>query len=214
MPDRRPRERRGGDVINDTGGGSRRGKRAGCWPGRSGSLSFLGAPAVRAGAAALLICGLAWGLPSRAQGETITRRHLDAGRVQFSGMDLNGDKIPDAIAQDNIRGTIACFLVDERQSLKRIDPLALPDEERHLVPDVLTEQDLDGDEVRDLLIYNREYLQKYADNETVFVRLLGNAIYLGQAKDTYRDLGGSSLTPEARKAIVEKAREVVLPRRP
>ena len=79
---------------------------------------------------------------------------------------------------------------------------------------MLAEQDLDGDEVRDLLLYNREYLQKYADNETVFVRLLGNAIYIGQAKDTYQDLDSCSLTPEARKAIVEKAREIVLRNRP
>jgi hypothetical protein len=169
---------------------------------------------VRSAAALLLICGLICGLPSRARGELIARRHLDAGRVQFSGMDLNGDAIPDAITQDNIRKTITCFLVDERRSLKRIDPLALPDEERRLVPDALTEQDLDGDEVRDLLLYNRDYLQKYADNEAVFVRLLGNAIYIGQAKDTYQDLNGLSLTPEARQAIVEKARQIVLQTRP
>ena len=177
-------------MINDTAEGSRRWRCLGC--------------------AALLICGLACGLPARVGAETITRRHLDAGRVQFSGVDLNGDKIPDAITQDNIRKTITCFFVDEKRSLKRIDPLALPDEERHLVPDVLAEQDLDGDEVRDLLLYNREYLQKYAGSEAVFVRLLGNAIYIGQAKDTYQSLDGSALTPEARKAIVEKAREIVL----
>jgi hypothetical protein len=172
------------------------------------------APVVRSGVASLLVCGLICGLPARVRGETITRRHLDAGRIEFSGMDLNGDEIPDVITQDNIRKTIACFLADARRSLKRIDLLALPEEERHLIPDVLTEQDLDGDEVRDLLIYNREYLQKYAGNETVFMRLLGNAIYIGQAKDTYQSLNGSALTPEARKAIVEKAREVVLPSRP
>ena len=180
----------------------------------TGLLAFLGGPAARSGAASLLICGLICGLPSRVRGETITRRHLDAGRVQFSGVDLNGDTIPDAITQDNIRKTITCFLVDERQSLKRIDPLALPDEERRLIPDVLAEHDLDGDEVRDLLLYNREYLGKYAGNETVFVRLLGNAIFLGQANDTYQDLNRSSLAPEARNAIVEKARENVLPNLP
>ena len=177
-------------MINDTGNDQRRGRRS--------------------GATFLLICGLICGLPSGARCETITRRHLDAGRIEFSGMDLNGDNIPDAITQDNIRKTITYFLVDERRSLKRIDPLALPDEERRLMPDTLAEQDLDGDEVRDLLLYNREYLGKYADNEAVFVRLLGNAIYIGQAKDTYQDFGGCSLTPEARKAIVEKAREIVL----
>lgn len=165
-------------------------------------------------AAALLICGLICGVPARVQGETITRRHLDAGRVKFSGVDFNGDKIPDAITQDNIKKTVTCFLADKRQSLKRIDPLALPDEERRLIPDVLAEQDLDGDEVRDLLLYNREYLEKYAGSETVFVRLLGNAIYLGQAKDTYQDFNGASLTPEARKAVMDKAREIVLRGRP
>jgi hypothetical protein len=182
--------------------------------GRSGAPAFLGAAALRSGAAALLVCGLAWGLPSRAQGETITRQHLDAGRIQFSGIDLNGDGIPDAITQDNIKKTVTCFFVDERKNLKRIDPLALPEEERRLVPDVLTEQDLDGDEVRDLLIYNREYLEKYADNETVLVRILGTAIYIGQAKDTYQSLDRLPLTPEARKAIVEKAREIVSRSRP
>ncbi len=168
----------------------------------------------RSAAAALLVCGLVCGLPSRAWSGTITRRHLDAGRVQFSGMDLNGDEIPDVIAQDNIRRTITCFFVDARRSLKRIDPLALPEEERRLIPDVLTEQDLDGDEVRDLLLYNREYLLGYAGNEAVFARLLGEALYIGQAKDTYRNLNDSPLTPEARKAVVEKARELVLRNRP
>jgi hypothetical protein len=201
-------------MIDDAGEARHCGRCVRSERGRSGFPAFLGGRAVRSGTAALLICGLICGLPPRVLGETITRRHLDAGRVQFSGMDLNGDEIPDAIAQDNIKKTIACFLVDEKRNLKRVDPLALPDEERRLIPDVLSEQDLDGDEVRDLLLYNREYLLKYADNEAVFVRLLGNAIYLGQAKDTYRDLGGSSLTPEARKAIVEKAREIVLRNRP
>ena len=201
-------------MINDTGEGSRRGRRAGCGRRRSGFPAFLGGPAVRSGATALLICGLVWGLPSRAQGETITRRHLDAGRVEFSGMDLNGDTFPDAITQDNIKKTITYFLADQRRNLKRIDPLALPDEERRMMPDVLAEQDLDGDEVRDLLLYNREYIGKYADNEAVFARLLGNAIYIGQAKDTYQSLDDSALTPEARKAIVEKAREIVLRSRP
>ena len=182
--------------------------------GTTGLLAFLGGPAARSGAASLLICVLICCLPARARGETITRRHLDAGRVQFSGLDLNGDAIPDAITQDNIKKTITCFLADKRQSLKRIDPLALPDEERRLIPDVLAEQDLDGDEVRDLLIYNRAYLAKYADNETVLARLLGNAIYIGQAKDTYQSLDGCALTPEARQAIVEKAREIVLQSQP
>jgi hypothetical protein len=197
-------------MIDETGDSQHRGGCVGY--GRRGSefLAFAGGLSVRSGTAFLLICCLICCLPARVRGETITRRHLDAGRVQFSGIDLNGDKIPDAIAQDNIRRTIIFFLADERRSLKPIDPLALPDEERRLVPDVLAEQDLDGDEVRDLLIYNSEYLRKYAGNETVFVRLLGNAVYIGQAKDTYRDLNGCTLTPEARKAIVEKAREIVL----
>ena len=197
-------------MIDDTGDSQHRGGRVGY--GREGVefRAFPGGPSVRSGAASLLICCLICCLPSQVSGETITRRHLDAGRVQFSGIDLNGDKIPDAIAQDNIKKTITFFLADERRSLKRIDPLALPEEERRLMPDVLTEQDLDGDEVRDLLIYNREYLQKYAGNEAVFLRLLGNAIYVGQAKDTYQDLNSCSLTPEARKAVVEKAREIVL----
>ena len=197
-------------MINGTGEGPHCGRRVGAGWGRSRFLAFFGRQAFRSGAASLLVCGLVCCLPSRVRGETITRRHLDAGRVQFSGIDLNGDKIPDAIAQDNIKKTTTFFLADERRSLKRIDPLALPDEERRLMPDVLAEQDLDGDEVRDLMIYNSEYLRKYADNDTVFVRLLGNAVYIGQAKDTYQDLNGCSLTPEARKAVVEKAREIVL----
>ncbi len=176
--------------------------------------AFLGSPNVWSGAAVLLVCGLTFSLPAMVRGETITRRHLDAGRVEFSGIDLNGDEIPDAIAQDNIRKTISYFLTDKRRSLKRIDPRTLPDEERRLIPDVLSEQDLDGDEVRDLLIYNREYLEKHADNEAMFVRLLGNAVYIGQVKDTYQDLDSCSLTPEARRAIVEKAREIVLRNRP
>ena len=201
-------------MISGTGEGPHCGRCVGSRRRQSRFLAFFGGPAVRSGAASLLVCGLICGLPSGARGETITRRHLDAGRVEFSGVDLNGDKIPDVITQDNIRKTITCFLSDARRSLKRIDPLSLPDEERHLIPDVLTEQDLDGDEVRDLLLYNREYLMKYADNEAVFVRILGNAIYIGQAKDTYQDLNGCPLTPEARKAIVEKAREIVLRNRP
>lgn len=172
------------------------------------------APAGRWPAAFLLVCALLCGLPAAARGEVITRQHLDAGRVQFSGMDLNGDGIPDAITQDNIKKTITCFFVDGRRSLTRIDPLALPEEERRLIPDVLAEQDLDGDKVRDLLLYNRDYLRKYADNEAVFPRLLGNAIFIGQAKDTYRDLAACPLTSEARKTVIERASQIVLTDRP
>ena len=201
-------------MIDETGDSQHRGGCVGY--GRRGSefLAFAGGLSVRSGTAFLLICCLICCLPARVRGETITRRHLDAARIQFSGVDLNGDKIPDAITQDNLRKTTTCFVADARRSLKRIDPLALPEEERRLIPDVLAEQDLDGDEVRDLLIYNREYLAKYADNEAVFVRLLGNAVYIGQAKDTYQDLNGLTLAPEARKAILEKAREAVLRDRP
>jgi hypothetical protein len=162
---------------------------------------------LRAGGACLLAAALACCLAGPARAETITRRHLDAGRIEFSGIDLNGDGIPDAITQDNLKKTTTCFLADERRTLKRIDPLALPEEERRLIPDVLTEQDLDGDEVRDLLIYNREYLRKYAGNEAVLARILANAIYIGQAKDAYQSLNGLSLAPEARAAILGRARE-------
>jgi hypothetical protein len=175
---------------------------------------FSGGPAGGTAVAFVLACGLVCGPAAPVRGETITRRHLDAGRVQFSGVDLNGDGAPDAIAQDNINKTITYFLADGKRNLKRIDPLALPEDERRLIPDMLVELDLDGDETRDLLLYNREYLGKYADNETVLARLLAGAIYLGQAGDTYRDLNGCALAPEARAGVLERARGIVLRGRP
>lgn len=201
-------------MIEDVVEAPRRGSRKGSGQGRSPRPAVPGLPALCSWATSLLVCGLICGLPAPARGETITRRHLDAGRIEFSGLDLNGDGIPDAITQDNIKKTTTCFLADARRSLKRVDPLALPEEERRLIPDMLTEQDLDGDEVRDLLIYNSEYLRKYTGNETVFVRILGSAVFIGQAKDTYQSLNGLSLAPEARAAILERARETVLRSRP
>lgn len=154
------------------------------------------------------------GRPAPALGETIKRLHLDAGRVEFSGMDLNGDQILDAVIQDNLGNTLTYFLIDSRHSLKRITPPDLPEDERRFLPDVLAEQDMDGDEVRDLLLYNRESLMRHAGNEAVFLRILGNSIYIGQPGDICRDLNSLSLTPEARRAILEKAREIVLRDRP
>lgn len=157
-------------------------------------------------AAAALLCAL----PSPAPAETITRKHLDAGRVQYSGMDINGDGLPDSIAQDNIGKKITYYFLDKRGIMQRVDPLSLPEEERRFVPDVLLESDLDGDEVRDLLVYNRAYLLRYADNPAAFDRILSSCIYLGQPRDTYRDLRGSPLSEEARSAIMDKARELAL----
>jgi hypothetical protein len=156
--------------------------------------------------AVALLCGLT----AEGRAETITRKHLDAGRVQYSGMDINGDEFPDSIAQDNIGKKTAYFLADQRRSLRQIDPLSLPEEERRFIPDVILEADLDGDEVRDLVLYNRDYLLKYADNAAAFNRILAGSIYLGHAGDTYRDLRGSPMSDEARGAVMGRARELVL----
>jgi hypothetical protein len=166
----------------------------------------------RIATAAVVLAALAALAPlaAAAGGVTIVRQHLDAGRVQYSGMDINGDGIPDSIRVDGIKQTLAYFAGDRKMSLKSFDPATLPEDERRFVPDVLVETDLDGDEIADLLLYNRDYLMKFAGNEPVFLRILGESIYIGQPKGVFRELSAAGFTEEARARVLEKARAIVL----
>jgi hypothetical protein len=143
--------------------------------------------------------------------DAIVRQHLDAGRVQFSGMDINADGIPDSIRVDRINKTLSYFTGDKRQNFTRFDPTALPEEDRRFVPDVLIEKDLDGDKIDDLILCNRAYLQKYADNEPVLLRILAAGTYLGQPKGTYQSLLAAPLSEEAKKTILDRARRAIFP---
>ena len=141
----------------------------------------------------------------------IVRQHLDAGRLQFSGIDINGDGIADSIRLDNINQSLAYFVVDERGNFLSFDPAGLPEEDQRFVPDILMEEDLDGDETEDLLLYNRAYLEKYAEREQIFHRILGAGIYIGQPKGHYLSLDAAVRSPEARAAIQDKARSILFP---
>ena len=44
--------------------------------------------------------------PGPAGAEDLVRQHLDAGRVQFSGMDINSDGIADSIRLDRIKQSL------------------------------------------------------------------------------------------------------------
>jgi hypothetical protein len=143
--------------------------------------------------------------------ETLVRQHLDAGRVQFSGMDINGDGIADSIRLDRIKQALFYFIGNEKGNFVSFDPSALPEEERRFVPDVLVEEDLDGDEIEDLLLCNRAYLEKYSARERTFLRILAGSIYIGQPKGHYETLDDAVPSAEARTAILERARAIVLP---
>ena len=149
--------------------------------------------------------------PALARNDSIVRQHLDAGRVQFSGMDINGDEIGDSIRVDRIKRSLFYFVGDKRGNYSSFDPATLAEEDRHFVPDVLLEKDLDGDEIDDLVIYNRAYLEKYKDNEPVFLRILAASIFIGHPKGAYLSLSSSALSTEARGAILSRARKAVLP---
>jgi hypothetical protein len=148
--------------------------------------------------------------PAPAPCETIVRQHLDAGRVQFSGMDINGDAIGDSIRLDRIKQAIVYFVGDSRKNLSSFDPATLPEQDRRFVPDALIEKDLDGDSVEDLLLFNRAYLSKYADNEQTFTRILAGSIYIGQPRGTYAPFASAALTEESSALILQRARGLVL----
>lgn len=141
----------------------------------------------------------------------ISRRHLDAGRVQFSGMDISGDGIVDAIHLDRVKQALFYFVGDKKGNFRPFDPATLPEEDRRFVPDVLVERDLDGDQIDDLLLYNRAYLEKYASSEQSLLRILAGSLYIGQPGGLYQSLPRAALSEEARKATLERARKVVFP---
>ena len=143
-----------------------------------------------------------------AGGGTIVRQHLDAGRVQFTGMDINGDGVGDSIRVDRIKQTLVYFVGDHKSILRAFDPASLPEEDRRFVPDVLVENDLDGDEIEDLLIFNRAYLAKYADNAQTFARILAGSVYIGQPRGAFLSLAAAAPADEARERILARAREL------
>ena len=148
-----------------------------------------------------------------AEESSLVRRHLDAGRVQFSGMDINGDGLADSIRLDRIKQSLFYFVGNHRGNFESFDPSELPEGDRRFVPDLLVEEDLDGDEIEDLLLFNRDYLEKYVSRERVFFRILGAGIYIGQPNGRYRSLDTAGLSVEARAAIQDKARSVLFPER-
>lgn len=149
--------------------------------------------------------------PALAGTETIVRQHLDAGRVQFSGMDINGDEIADSIRMDRIKQALFYFVGDRRGNFRSFDPATLPEEERRFVPDVLVEKDLDGDQIDDLILCNRAYLEKYRDNEPALLRILAAGIFIGQPRGAYLGLSTAALGAEARARTLDRARAAVLP---
>jgi hypothetical protein len=151
--------------------------------------------------------------PGPAGAEVIVRQHLDAGRVQFSGMDINGDGIADSIRLDRIKQDLFYFVGNRKGSFVSIDPAELPEEDQRFVPDILREEDLDGDEIKDLLLFNRAYLEKYAAREKTLLRILAAGIHIGQPQGRYRTLNSAGFSDEARAAILESARKILLPER-
>lgn len=162
-------------------------------------------------AALLAIACVIAAAPATAGAEDLVRQHLDAGRVQFSGMDINGDGIADSIRLDRIKQSLFYFLGDERGNFVAFDPSSLAEEDRRFVPDILVEEDLDDDEIEDLLLFNRAYLEKYTTKEQTFLRILAGGVYIGQPKGHYQALGVAVLSEEARAAILERARNVLFP---
>jgi hypothetical protein len=163
-----------------------------------------------------LLAALLFAFPATraaAGGETIVRQYLDAGRVQFTGMDINGDGVADSIRLDRLEQTLVYFVGDARKNLRSFDPSSLPEEDRRFVPDVLIERDLDGDEIADLLLFNRGYLTKYADDRAALQRILTGCIHIGQSGGRYLELDAVRPSEEARAAILERARTLALPGR-
>ena len=131
-------------------------------------------------------------------------------------------KVLDIFDRPNPHFALSCSDCHERRPVMGVDtaetvtfvsfdPSALPEEERRFVPDVLVEEDLDGDEIEDLLLCNRAYLEKYSARERTFLRILAGGIYIGQAKGHYQTLDDAVPSAEARTAILERARAIVLP---
>jgi hypothetical protein len=126
-------------------------------------------------------------------------------------MDINGDGIADSIRLDRIKQSLFYFVGTEKGNFLGFDPSALPEEDQRFVPDILVEEDLDGDEIEDILLCNRAYLEKYAARERTFLRILAGGIYIGQPKGHYQALSAAVPSEEAKAAILERARNVLFP---
>ena len=161
--------------------------------------------------AALATAAAATPAPSLAGNEALVRQHLDAGRVQFSGMDINGDDLADSIRVDRIKRSLFYFVGDKRGNFRSFDPATLPEEERRFVPDLLIEKDLDGDEIDDLILCNREYVEKYRDNEQTLARILTASIFIGQPKGAYLSLRAAAHSDESQNAAMGRARKLIFP---
>lgn len=158
-----------------------------------------------------IVCVIAAAPDPAGGAEDLVRQHLDAGRVQFSGMDINGDGIADSIRLDRIKQSLFYFEGNKKGNFVSFEPSELSEEDQRFVPDILIEEDLDGDEIEDLLLYNRAYLEKYADREQTFLRILAGGVYIGQPQGHYQSLGVAVLSGEAKAAILERARNTVFP---
>lgn len=149
--------------------------------------------------------------PFPAEAETLVRQHLDAGRVQFSGMDINADGIADSIRLDRVKQSLFYYVGSEKGNFISFNLSSLPEEDRRFVPDILLETDLDGDEIEDLLLYNRAYIEKYLSQERTFSRILAGGIYIGQPRGRYVTLKDAALSDEAQAAVLEQARSALFP---
>ena len=148
---------------------------------------------------------------STAVAERVSKSRLDPMNYQYEGMEISGDDFADAIMIDIISSKKTFFIGDAGGGLSRFGVNRLSDEERAALPDMVTEADLNGDKINDLIVVNLEKLTKAASrDDRTFMRVLEYSVYFGQDANSFKTLRFSLLEEDDRKIIEQNAKALLL----
>ena len=76
-------------------------------------------------------------VPQLASGAVILRHRLDQMNIDYSGMDINNDDIPDFIRMNILRGGYTVYVGSETGRPITWDPAYLAAEDRKFFPDII-----------------------------------------------------------------------------
>jgi hypothetical protein len=153
---------------------------------------------------------MALSLPLQAMGEEIKRVRLDQMTIDYMGMDLNADSVPDFIRMNILTEKHSVFLGSDRGRPEKLDPTYLSEEEERFFPDLVKEVDLDGNNIDELILVNSRVLMTVWKDEKALHRFLGDAVFIGLQNGELLSLGSSKLPDEAREELLENAKQVLL----